>query len=496
MRPATPGQPLGQLITAQWFNKLNQMMGQKTPFQPQTQPIVPDNIEPDFVLDESTGTSVTAHKPVVITGSLFTPENSTADIVKNSLIVKCKIPAALVDIDEVNWGVTTTPQTVGGPSGKVVVSGIVWALFEKSDPGHKYVELNTTTYTLKSTSSKTKARIISHTDFGSGVGYGMLLLSGGAAGDPGESSPFAAFTLTATLAGTIGATSANATVNTTNDPANPATITVTNLLPYRGYIGCKGIAVKLTIATVDYWYVLQINQHCLLYTAVLTTKTHNFSGTSPGAVSDQITIGYNTVEVRSPFPFDHMEGTPTLYNPYNFAGLVGDKVLVLHDENATDKDIIIDLFHAQSKLLWGRMLGDVGTGTITPTVSAKGWGPIGRSGEIPTSLTPVNDRLSLCMNSKTDHKFVAAYDYQVDEYVPIAAQHTARNCVGKINATLGSTPATFVAKSLQGLDGVAPSGTVTVTNLFDWTDVIVDEDVWIEWDNINNRWIPKQKDCG
>lgn len=306
-----------------------------------------------------------------------------------------------------------------------------------------------------------------------------------------DSAFLATFTLTANLA--VGGTAA-ATVISTNDPALSVgnSITVMAAGDERSYTGCKGLAIKVD----NEWWVVKVDQHAILWEATLTDETHDFSvggGNVPGAVASQQTIAFTSKEAMTPWPFSYLPTSPAVTNPSNFVGVIGDKILVLH-ERSTDVNEIIAIFPATARAFQFEYTADRGTGLTPSTAAKRSQALIGFSGDLPSTFN-AKDSYYVGSNAKSGDKGIVVWDLNLEAWHIIASEHTATRVLGTLYASFSGAAATFSVTPVTGLNGKTPSGTLTVQNRYSWDTGTSGHKIEIEWDPINGQWNPVQMRC-
>ncbi len=311
----------------------------------------------------------------------------------------------------------------------------------------------------------------------------------------------------------IGQT-AGATVVWHNDPvleeSGATAITVTNTgkaTGYAAYPGARGIALKVrTLDGRTEWRVIEVDQFCLLYTAELTDKTHNFNASnSPiaGSYADQKPIAINQASVQklTPYPFGYYtDDDQVIRNPFNKHGIAGDTVLIAHVEDGYTyvigegepieaKDIIVDVLPAVARVHFVKYTENAGTG-YDPEIQANGYGPFGNnSGEIPATLT-THDLFHKAWNAKANHQAIVARHFVTEKQVIVTSQHTATRVYGTVKTSV-CNPTTFQVEPTNGLNGLLPVGDQEVMNLFNRRQVQQNEPVIIVWDNQGYYWYPE-----
>lgn len=170
--PVAKGDPILPRMTAQWFNSTLQNPQQRPPGNRTRVEEDYDHIK--YKLDETGTTEVGWLEPVVITGTAIEPSGAAGHPAMARVIAKCKKPASGVAFENDNWGISLSP-VYAGQTGDMVVSGVTWAKIERTDSGHRYVNIDVSSYTLKSRSSG-PARILSFIAESGTVGYGLIRL--------------------------------------------------------------------------------------------------------------------------------------------------------------------------------------------------------------------------------------------------------------------------------------------------------------------------------
>lgn len=304
------------------------------------------------------------------------------------------------------------------------------------------------------------------------------------------------FTLTANLAAGVGET-ASATVGITTDGGlSPGdTITVRNTGGYRSYSGLTGLAIK----TNNQWWIVEVDQHCLLFYATLSSNTHNLStsaGNIPGKVSSQITIELQAAEALTPYPFSHLPGSSdpetgytgiTVTNPQNFFGKAGDKVLVAH-KRSTDANEIVALYPAFARSIYA-LFDEAAPNGLTPSIQASPLyaSPLGSVGEISGSSFSAKDKFYRAHNAQSGDRVLVVKNEVTSEWEILECEHNAIVVRGVTTGAVATTDATFTVNTTQGLDGNTPAGsTLTVQN--NGQAIPTSVTVLIRWDPITGQW--------
>lgn len=315
------------------------------------------------------------------------------------------------------------------------------------------------------------------------------------------------FELTEDLDSGIGE-EATATVVAHNDPALAVddVITVVNTGMSKGYSTARGLAIKIkTLADGVKWWVIEVDQFCLQYTCKLTTDTHGYSGSgipTPGSRDDQIVWSSTDTKALTPYPFSYVE-SQEVHNPFNIHGKTGDTLLCAHieagytydfgDGEVTCKNIIIAVYPDKAREFFIKLTSDVGTGDITPTLAAKGWGPIGdNSGEIPgAGETPV-DRYYHSHLGKTDHTGIVSYDLYHEEYVVKHLEHWATRVKATFASDWCDSRTDFTVDVVTGMNGEPPSSPLTVKNRYGIRAAKAGDPIDVLWDQIEGEWYPER----
>lgn len=165
------GSPLKGNLTADWFNRVSRELTSQEPTRNGLN--VYTQAVPTY-LNEANTVTINQFEPVSVSGTLFTPENDPNDTVKQFINVSAKKPASGVQLT--NFGIAQQPIQ-GTFIGNVVFQGLTWAYIERTDSNHKFVKIDTTSYTLKSCEHITKAYIVSFTATSGNFGYALLDLN-------------------------------------------------------------------------------------------------------------------------------------------------------------------------------------------------------------------------------------------------------------------------------------------------------------------------------
>lgn len=175
MIPARRGQNLLDFLTTDWYNKSVKSKGR----QPQPRPVtnIPHYDWIDVVLHPNETEGIGWLEPALLLGSYFTPGTDPDDPTKLSIVGEIRKPTEGNARDD-NWVIMQNPIAPGGP-GRAVVHGITWAKFDKTDPNHEHVYLDTIDLKLKSGHTG-NATIISHTVTTGVEGYGLIRMGTGA----------------------------------------------------------------------------------------------------------------------------------------------------------------------------------------------------------------------------------------------------------------------------------------------------------------------------
>lgn len=219
------------------------------------------------------------------------------------------------------------------------------------------------------------------------------------------------FTLTASLAGSVGAT-ATATVLASGESGVLAgdVITVRNTGGKKSFTGAVGTAVKVGS---QYW-VVEVDQYPILSLITLNADTHTFSPGSSvqGKVADQAAISVSSMVATTPYPFAFVPSPlPTIHNPHNFIGLSGDKAIVHYNEDQ-DRFEIIEMLPAEKRRMRFKLSDDMPTETVASTtditvLEAREF----TAGEVDVPIV-VYDPMRLIVNGETDDEGIAEYSYR------------------------------------------------------------------------------------
>lgn len=285
------------------------------------------------------------------------------------------------------------------------------------------------------------------------------------------------FTLTANLAGSVGAT-ATATVLASGESGVLAgdVITVRNTGGKKSFTGAVGTAVKVGS---QYW-VVEVDQYPILSLITLTDDTHTFSsastveGTVQGKIADQKTLAYTSMAATTPYPFAFIPSPlPTIHNPHNFIGLSGDKAIVHYNEDQ-DRFEIIEMLPAEKRRMRFKLSDDMPTETVASTtditvLETREF----TAGEVDVP-TVVWDPMRLIVNGETDDEGIAEYSYRNGVWQVISfRKRESTNVIliktppGGIPACTGSGPYTFGSATctIVNEDGTVSADTVTVENI-------------------------------
>lgn len=323
---------------------------------------------------------------------------------------------------------------------------------------------------------------------------------------PAGDTQMVIFELTANLDSGIGE-DATAVVVASNDPELDVAeaITVYNTGMSKGYSGARGLALKInTLEDGVQWWVIEVDQYCLYYAVTLTSDTHGYSGggtPTPGSRADQVSWTYSDVQVLTPYPFSFFTAQ-TIHNPFNVHGKTGDILIVKHVEAGYDYDfgtpvtcqnIVVDVKPDKAREFFINLTSDVGTGDISPTLAAKGWGPIGNnSGEIPGAGETPLDRYYQSHLGKIGHTGIVSYDLYNEVYVVKHMEHWATRVKCTLAEDFCDTPADFDVTPVDGMNGETPSGTLTVQNRYDFFAGKTGDPIDVLWDQIEGEWYPER----
>lgn len=281
------------------------------------------------------------------------------------------------------------------------------------------------------------------------------------------------FTLTANLAGSVGAT-ATATVTVSGESGVIATdtITVYNTGSKKAFIGAVGWAVKIG---AQYW-VAEINQYPILSLVELDADTHTFSpgSSTQGKVADQDTISIVSMDALTPYPFSFIpDPLPTITNPHNLIGLSGDQAIVQYNEDADEFQLFM-ILPANKRRMRFKLSDDMATETVASTtdftvLEAREY----TAGEVEVPTT-IYDPMSLIVNGQTDDEGVVEYSYRNSVWQVVSFKRRESSNVlliktpsGGIPACTGTGPYTFGSATctIVNEDGTVSSDTVTVENI-------------------------------
>ncbi len=317
-------------------------------------------------------------------------------------------------------------------------------------------------------------------------------------GGGGGSATWVKFTLSADLTST-----ATATVQTTSDAGVVAvsdSITVSNYSGQAAYAGAIGTAVSFDEGTT--WFVVEVNRRPNFYEIELTCDSHAWSGssdTTQGFAADRTDpITYTLNLTVGSFPLNHThdyENLPTIKNPRNHCWVSGDNALV---ERVNDSEYRVVKVLRQNCLRFRFLISsDVPTGQ-NPDVTATAISPLdGESGEPPSGTLTLKDRYGKAYNGKSGQKGIACYDFNRQEHFVEECWTTATVLVGLVNATQTgmSTSTDIVVKSCVGMNGISPSGTVNVRNVYNWSTAVINQPIEFYWHPVNGRYEGRQMQC-
>ena len=316
----------------------------------------------------------------------------------------------------------------------------------------------------------------------------------------GSDVEFYAFTLTANLTDTLGAT-ATATAFAANAlTGSTSTITVTNTGKYQGYSGAKGVAVKL--GTVC--WVIEVDQPG---DVLVVLNTYPYGGGPPRFAADPresdaaIKLSSPAPSVVSPYPFGFLHSsvnpasTGLIPNPLNFFGEAGDGALLKWD--AINKEYYVaQIFPQRAQRVWA--VCDVATtGGLEETVECDPLA-LGGHGAWPSFPFDAVDKFNVAILASDNHKCFAAWNPDAQEYQLLASQHTATEIKATVYGGFSGTPSTFnvtiaANNGMNGKDYPATGGTpLVVHNVFNWVSGSADAELRIKWDPQEKRWEPAQ----
>ncbi len=301
------------------------------------------------------------------------------------------------------------------------------------------------------------------------------------------------FTLTSNLGNTVSNT-ATATVLISGVPGVTSgdSITVYNTGNKKAFSTAVGWAIRIGS---QYW-VAEVNQNALLAIGTLSSDTHDISGlhSNNGSVARQQTTTVSALVASSTYPHSFIPETlPNLSNPSNVVGISGDKVLVTYNET-TDTWDILDVWPAIARRIRFKLTANWPSGLIATSTSTTAIATLSR-GDLPAAGFSLNDRYSEAMNAKNNDEGEAEYNYVTEGWEIQFIFHTATLVRGKLAANFSSTPSTFTVTPEIAINGILPSGTLTVQNIFGWTTGTINKKVAIVWNPTDEQWEPWQMGC-
>lgn len=306
------------------------------------------------------------------------------------------------------------------------------------------------------------------------------------------------FTLTANLAGTVGATAtADATAANTIGGATTA-ITVTNPGTFRAFSGATGLAAKVA---EDVYWIIVVDQPALRVRVKLDAHPNSSGGAvrfgaDPREADAAIKLASPAPVALTPYPFSFVHSsvnpatsTGLIPNTYDKFGENGDWAILEWDASA-DAYFVSEVIPQRQQEFWATIATDrpAGLGQIiscTPVAPAT-------DGAFPSSPVNVTDLYNAAINGKSTHKLLAKWNADSGGYQVVVSQHTARRVKCTVAATFSGTPATFTATVVNGMDGLAPTGTLTIQNRYDWPDGTLGNPLEVLWDTHAGEWYPDQ----
>lgn len=308
----------------------------------------------------------------------------------------------------------------------------------------------------------------------------------------GSATNLHVFTLTADLAATLGST-ATANIAAANTIGGGTTSgTVVNSGKFRAFNGATGLAAKL--ATDAFW-ILHVDQPALRVLVKL-----NDPNSSPGAIrygadpretNAAIRTSSPAPQALTPYPFGFMPSFSTglIPNPQKLFGEDGDMAVIAWDK-ATDWYFLEEVFPQRQQELWVKLAADRPTG-IGATVSCTPATP-NSDGAWPSSPFNAIDLFNVAINAKSNHEALVSWDAGAAGYRVIGAKHTATRVKGTLNGNFAATPTTFSVNVVAGMDGIAPTGPLTVENRFGWPNGNDGAEVEVWHDSATGTWYATQ----
>jgi 3D (Asp-Asp-Asp) domain-containing protein len=176
MIPARRGQNLLDFLTTDWYNQSGKTKRNRPTHN--TIQTAPHHDWIDCIMHGDETEDIAWLEPGIIMDGHLLPGSDPDDVTKLTIVAQLRKPTEN-NIRDDNWGIALGHLTPGVP-GRMCVAGVTWAKFERTDPNHEYVYLDTVDLKLKS-SDGGSSRIISHSVTTGTEGYGLIRLGAGVA---------------------------------------------------------------------------------------------------------------------------------------------------------------------------------------------------------------------------------------------------------------------------------------------------------------------------
>lgn len=548
---AKPGDPLLDLYTSAWYNKINK---KPDPEDFRTKPSnsledLPIKIQVIGDIDKEIFEPVVLEEPYVIEAG------ETPDTSGQFTSVKCKVKDGGLDFQGESWCVLQTPLGIDQEA-IAVVQGLTWAKVNVSDITHTRVELRL----QKLQSSYTgKAQLI-YGPAETGEAYCLInigtevpevmftyeitiategfypvaeisiplgssftvasifdplgILTDAKVGDTGwcyyglygnfyavstskdNEVTVATFELTGNLAKGRGQT-ANATITTTSNSSYPIStnIVVVSTGDWVASSGAEGLA----ILAGEVWRIVWVEQRAEVIIG-------SFSG---GLGYTDVTKGLSTPEAVGNFPDLQLDTPITVANPYGMHCLDEERAICVWNDAEEEYQVIEIIptfvrrftFELKAGKQWpvGRRQ-KMDEADITPLLPCPGY-----SGSMPLTFD-LWDKFDVAHNARGSISLapadtgIAEFDEDSLQWVIMNITHRATHCLGVIKTTFTEAPASFIVTVSQSgcLDGSHPndivsgSGDITVLNLYSWEEGVEGAEIEIFRNPVTGSWIPRQ----
>lgn len=548
---AKPGDPLLDLYTSAWYNKINKKPNLED-FR--TKPSnsledLPIKIQVIGDFDKEIFEPVVLEEPYVIEAG------ETPDTSGQFTSVKCKVTEGNLFEPNHTWCVLQTPLGIDQEA-IAVIQGLTWAKVNILDTDHTHVDL---TFPVLQSSYAGKAELVYRpnavgeayclinigtqvpevmftyeitelTDssdvvadisiaFGSPFKTAVIsdtlgILTDAEVGDTGwcylglyntfyavstskdNEVTVATFELTGNLAKGRGQT-ANATITTTSSSSYPIStnIVVVSTGDWVARSGAEGLAILAGEA----WRIVWVEQRAEVIIG-------SFSG---GLGYTDVTKSLSTPEAVGNFPDLQLDTPITVANPYGMHCLDEERAICVWNDAEEEYQVIEIIptfvrrftFELKAGKQWpvGRRQ-KMDEADITPLLPCPGY-----SGSMPLTFD-LWDKFDVAHNARGSLSLapadtgIAEFDEDSLEWIIINITHRATHCLGVIKTTFTEAPASFIVTVSQSgcLDGSHPndivsgSGDITVLNLYSWEEGVEGAEIEIFRNPVTGSWIPRQ----